>query len=135
MINKGLYRTAQGIPCLLIKLMKPQCGKNTLKYYHCKPVVLLKDIHMYVLKLTNWQCTTALATLGFFWSMLIRSSPTMCHMSHVTCHKSYVPCQVSFYFFWHSGIVGGGSVINGVYPVQFYRVYQARWNIFRNPNN
>ena len=59
------------------------------------------------------------------------SPPTMCHMSRVICHVSCVRCQVSgvtcqvsdffnfkFLFFYKVvGLVGGGSVINGAYPV------------------
>ena len=63
------------------------------------------------------------------------SPPTMCHMSGVIGHVSYVRCQVShvrchvsdfcacFLCFLDKvvGLVDGGSVINGVYPVQFSR--------------
>ena len=48
-----------------------------------------------------------------------------CHGSHVTCHVSHVMCNVScviiYIFFLHKvlELVGGGSVINGAYPVLF----------------
>ena len=46
----------------------------------------------------------------------------MCQVSHVRYHMSGVTCQVShvtyFYFFYKVvELVGGGSVINGAYPV------------------
>ena len=46
----------------------------------------------------------------------------MCHLSRVRCQVSSVTCQVSgvilFYLFFELGqLVGGGSVINGAYPV------------------
>ena len=56
-------------------------------------------------------------------------SCVMCHMSHVTCHMSCVMCHMSHVtckkiiikknFFCDKGVklVGGGSVINGAYPV------------------
>ena len=49
-------------------------------------------------------------------------SCVMCQVSGVKCHVSYVRCQVShvFVFFFLDkdvGLVGGGSVINGAYPV------------------
>ena len=53
------------------------------------------------------------------------SPPTTCHMSGVICHESGVTCQVSGVmchnvFFSRDKVVelvGGESVINGVYPV------------------
>ena len=47
----------------------------------------------------------------------------MCNMSHVTCHVSCVIFTFSFLFFLldkEVQLVGGGSVINGAYPVEFY---------------
>ena len=51
-------------------------------------------------------------------------SPVMCHMSHVTCHLSHVKIFFFYIFFNPLNIfdkvvelVGGGSVINGAYPV------------------
>ena len=52
----------------------------------------------------------------------------ICHVSRVTCHVSHVTCQLShvFFFFFFlffkkmdKGVelVGGGSVINGAYPI------------------
>ena len=42
--------------------------------------------------------------------------PGTCHMSHVTCHVSHV--TFSYFFFYKVvKLVGGGSVINGAYPV------------------
>ena len=62
-------------------------------------------------------------------------SQVMCHMSCVTCHVSHVTCHMSHVIYYMShvffslffllfldkmvGLVGGGSVINGAYPVQF----------------
>ena len=46
----------------------------------------------------------------------------MCHVSHITCSMCHV--IFSFYFFLFDKMVEmvrGGSVINGVYPVSFYR--------------
>ena len=59
-----------------------------------------------------------------------RSSPTTCHMAHVichmshdTCHMSLVTCPMSFlnlpFFDKVLELIGGGSVINGAYLVQF----------------
>ena len=47
-----------------------------------------------------------------------------CPVSGVRCQVSGVRCKVSFYFYFFSSdkvveLVGGGSVINGAYPVQF----------------
>ena len=49
-------------------------------------------------------------------------SGVKCHVSHVTCHVSGVTCNFSL--FSSSSVsdkvvdlVGGGSVINGAYPV------------------
>ena len=60
-------------------------------------------------------------------------SRVTCHMSRVTCHMSHVTCHMSqfyfifiyiyvyiFFFFFSDKMVkliGGGSVINGAYPV------------------
>ena len=53
-------------------------------------------------------------------------TPSMCHMSCVMCHVSCISCQVSiikFFFGFFSykvvELIGGRSVINGAYPVQF----------------
>ena len=44
-----------------------------------------------------------------------------CHVTcQVTCHMSHVTCHMSFFFFFLDKVVkliGGGSVINGAYPV------------------
>ena len=63
---------------------------------------------------------------------LLVHPPRTCHMSHVachvscvTCHISRVPCHVShvtchfFFLFFYKvlKLIGGGSVINGAYPV------------------
>ena len=60
------------------------------------------------------------------------SPPTTCHMSHVACHMSCVMCHMShvtchvscvtfFILFFSSDkvvkLIGGGSVINGAYPI------------------
>ena len=65
------------------------------------------------------------------------SSLTMCHMSHVTCHMSRVRCHVSgimcqvscvrchmsiFFPDKVVELVSLGSVINGAYLVQFYKL-------------
>ena len=51
-----------------------------------------------------------------------------CHVPNVMCHLSRVTCQMSkkLHFFYPEKkldkaveLVGGGSVINGAYPVQF----------------
>ena len=49
-------------------------------------------------------------------------SGVRCHVSHVRCHVSGVTCHMYFFFYKLVGLVGGGSVINGSYPVQFFRV-------------
>ena len=52
-------------------------------------------------------------------------SCVMCHVSCVTCHVSRVTYHVSRFFiiFFFSDkvvkLIGGGSVINGAYPVSF----------------
>ena len=54
-------------------------------------------------------------------------SCVMCHVSRVTCHLSRVTCHLLHFFFKLSlrkldkgvKLVGGGSAINGAYPVQF----------------
>ena len=66
-------------------------------------------------------------------------SRVTCHVSRVTCHVSHVTCQKKkiyilikkklFFFYLKKmdkvvELVGGGSVINGAYPVQFYVTYQ-----------
>ena len=58
----------------------------------------------------------------------------MCHMSRVTCHMSHVMCHMSCFTCHMSSVtchflsqkkldnveelVGGGSIINGAYPVE-----------------
>ena len=46
-------------------------------------------------------------------------SLVMCHKSHVMCHMAGVRCQVTgvFIFYKVVRLVGGGSVMNGAYPV------------------
>ena len=55
-------------------------------------------------------------------------SGVMCHISCVRCQVSGIKCQVPgfmcqifflFFFYKLVGLVGGGSVINGAYPVYF----------------
>ena len=49
-------------------------------------------------------------------------------MSRVTCHMSHVTCPFFFSFFFFDKVVkyiGGGSVINGAYPVYFCRIAPA----------
>ena len=41
-------------------------------------------------------------------------------MSRVTCHMSHVTCHFFFFLDKVVELIGGGSVINGAYPVQFY---------------
>ena len=45
----------------------------------------------------------------------------MCHMAGFTCHMSGVMCQFFVLVYFSSDkvveLVGGGSVINGAYPV------------------
>ena len=44
--------------------------------------------------------------------------PFKCHMSYVTCHVSHVMCHMSHLVLDKVvELVGGGSVINGAYPV------------------
>ena len=47
------------------------------------------------------------------------SPPTTCHMSYVTCHMSCVAC-IFFFLDIVVKLIGGGSVINGAYLVQFF---------------
>ena len=51
-------------------------------------------------------------------------SRVTCHVSRVTCHMSRVTCHLFIFllFFFLDKVVkliGGGSVMNGAYPVQF----------------
>ena len=66
------------------------------------------------------------------------SPSTKCHMSGVICHVSCVRCHVScvtchskknwFQFFYKVfGLVWGGSVINGAYPI--YLVYKSNLKV------
>ena len=50
-------------------------------------------------------------------------SRVTCHVSHVMCHLSHVMCQI-FFFYKVVKLIGGGSVINGAYPVK-YLMYKA----------
>ena len=44
----------------------------------------------------------------------------MCHVSHVTCHMSHVTIFfVCFFLHKVVKLIGGGSVINGAYPIKF----------------
>ena len=47
--------------------------------------------------------------------VMCHMSCVTCHVSHVTCHMSHVKCHVSHVNLVE--LVGGGSVINGAYPV------------------
>ena len=58
-------------------------------------------------------------------------SRVMCHMSYVTCHMSRVMCHRSLKKLNKKSdkvveLVGGGSVINGAYPVQFVHINTAK---------
>ena len=46
-------------------------------------------------------------------------SCVMCHMSRVTCYMSHVTCHFFLLLFLDKVVklIGGGSVINGAYPV------------------
>ena len=44
-------------------------------------------------------------------------SCVMCYLSLVPCHLSHETCHMSFLFDKVMELVGGGSVINGAYPV------------------
>ena len=48
-------------------------------------------------------------------------SGVRCHLLHVTCHVTGVTCQNFFFFFFYKVVefVGGGSVKDGAFPVQF----------------
>ena len=48
-------------------------------------------------------------------------SRVTCHVSHVTCHLSHVICHDVFFFGKGLELVGGGSIINGAYPVSFMK--------------
>ena len=57
--------------------------------------------------------------------------PPACHMSRVTCHMSSITCHVSLnlnLFFQEQMVelVGGGSVVNRVYPVWFINTH-SEW--------
>ena len=45
-------------------------------------------------------------------------SHAMCHVSHVTCHGQLVPFFLLL-FYKVVDLIGGGSVINGAFPIQF----------------
>ena len=79
------------------------------------------------------------------------SPPSTCHMSCVTCPVSRVTCHVSrvmchmsqffyfilFFFCFEKvlKIIGGGSVINGAYPIKF-SFFQIKISLcFGVPNN
>ena len=69
-----------------------------------------------------------LPRLGFDWEKTKPITNYTSPATHVTCHLSYVMCHVmchmSHYFsffllllYKEVKVIGGGSVINGVYPV------------------
>ena len=47
-----------------------------------------------------------------------------CHVTHVMCHMSYVTCNIFFIYFFCRlvKLVGGESVINGVYPSNYWHI-------------
>ena len=52
-----------------------------------------------------------------------------CHVSHITCHVSHVTCHILFLFYFLDKVVkliGGGSFINGAYPVLFFSCSNAK---------
>ena len=71
-----------------------------------------------------------------FWEN-VPLTPVACHMSHVTCHMSQVTCHVSsvmchvshFFFLFHKVVelVGGGSAIDEVYPVNFIMQFSSNF--------
>ena len=46
-------------------------------------------------------------------------SHVVCHVFSVTCQVSGVMCNIFFLFYNVVELVGGGSVINGTFPVYF----------------
>ena len=52
-----------------------------------------------------------------------------CHVTSVTCHVSHVTCHNFFIYFVLVKVlklIGGGSVINGAYPVKFLHGWQKK---------
>ena len=97
------------------------------------------------LSLTHWVIDTCQSSKRYksqtvkarelkFWEKVCLPPRVMCHMSCVTCHMSRVTChmqQVSSNLFKHkinnkgAKLVGGGSVINGAYPVYLYCIWSS----------
>ena len=50
-------------------------------------------------------------------------SRVRCHLSGILCQVFCVRCHMSYIYFFYKVVelVGGGSVINGAYPVQFMK--------------
>ena len=67
------------------------------------------------------KCTRPDGCVERLWKslfLIIGLSCVTCHVSCVTCHLASVTCPVSHFFLYELlKIVGGGSVINGTYPV------------------
>ena len=56
-------------------------------------------------------------------------SRVTCHKSRVTCHVSHVTCHIFSSSFFSDKVVkpiGGGSVINGAYPI-YFRKCKDHW--------
>ena len=71
------------------------------------------------------------------------SSPVPCHVSCVMCHLSLVTCHLSLFFFFSFfflffykllKLVGGGSDINGAYPIRYLSCFVAKKAKFPNHN-
>ena len=72
--------------------------------------------------------------------VMCQMSHVKCHVSHVTCHMSHVTCQMSIilfiYFFYKVvKLFGGGSVINGAYPVYFFNILKLDIGVYINDVN
>ena len=52
--------------------------------------------------------------------VMCRVQRVTCNVSRVTCDMKYIYIYIFFFFFKFVKLVGGGYVINGAYPVQFY---------------
>ena len=76
------------------------------------------------------------------------SPPQTCHVSRVTCHVSHVTCHMLFFLVGGGDkvvkLIGGGSVINGAYPVTLFfciggqyrpRVYSISEKVNENERN
>ena len=104
-----------------------------------RPNVINKLIHSVILCVRTFKNLSTLNRKSCGAEILRKCSPpTLCHISYVTCHVSLVSCQVSgvtchmlriiiiIYFLLFLDkvlkLVGGGSVINRAYFVQF--IYQ-----------